>query len=70
MVDQDSNITMTPQFSRRRLLAAGSSIGLMGEQGLCDLYAPALSLRGLKVEEADAEQAVIAGLTSLYAARA
>ena len=42
----------------------------MGEQGLCDLYAPALSLRGLKVEEADAEQAVIAGLTSLYAARA
>jgi 2-dehydro-3-deoxygalactonokinase len=51
-------------------LAKGSSIGLMGERGLCDLYAPALSLRGLKVEEVDAEQAVIAGLTSLYGARA
>jgi 2-dehydro-3-deoxygalactonokinase len=50
-------------------LAKGSSIGLMGERGLCDLYAPALSLRGLKPLEADAEQAVIAGLTSLYGAR-
>jgi 2-dehydro-3-deoxygalactonokinase len=50
-------------------LAAGSSIGLMGERGLCDLYAPALSLRGLTVEEADAEQAVIAGLASLMGAR-
>jgi 2-dehydro-3-deoxygalactonokinase len=50
-------------------LAAGSSIGLMGERGLCDLYAPALAHRGLRVAEVDAEQAVIAGLTSLYGAR-
>ncbi len=50
-------------------LAAGSTIGLMGERSLCDLYAPALSLRGLRVEETDADQAVVAGLTSLYAAR-
>jgi len=50
-------------------LARGSSIGLMGERGLCDLYAPALSLRGLTVEEIDGEQAVIAGLTSLMGAR-
>ena len=50
-------------------LAEGSSIGLMGERALCDLYAPALSLRGLKVEEIEAEQAVIAGLTSLMGAR-
>lgn len=49
-------------------LAEGSSIGLMGERGLCDLYAPALSLRGLMVEEADADQAVVAGLVSLYGA--
>jgi 2-dehydro-3-deoxygalactonokinase len=49
-------------------LAAGSTIGLMGERSLCDLYGPALALRGLTVEEADAEQAVIAGLTSLYGA--
>jgi 2-dehydro-3-deoxygalactonokinase len=51
-------------------LAKGSSIGLMGERGLCDLYAPALSLRGLNAQEVDAEEAVIAGLTSLYGARA
>jgi 2-dehydro-3-deoxygalactonokinase len=50
-------------------LAAGSSIGLMGERNLCDLYGPALARQGLKVEEVDAEQAVIAGLTSLYGAR-
>jgi 2-dehydro-3-deoxygalactonokinase len=50
-------------------LGKGSSIGLMGERSLCDLYFPALSLRGLNVEEVDAEQAVIAGLTSLYGAR-
>jgi len=50
-------------------LTEGSSIGLMGERSLCDLYAPALSLRGLTVEEADADQAVIAGLTSLMGAR-
>ncbi|MGZ3399285.1 MAG: 2-dehydro-3-deoxygalactonokinase [Caulobacteraceae bacterium] len=50
-------------------LREGSSIGLMGEQGLCELYAPALSLRGLTVEQADGEQAVIAGLASLYEAR-
>jgi 2-dehydro-3-deoxygalactonokinase len=46
-------------------LTKGSSIGLMGERSLCDLYGPALTLRGLTVEEADAEQAVIAGLASL-----
>jgi len=51
-------------------LAEGSSIGLMGERSLCDLYAPALSLRGLVVEEADADQAVVAGLVSLMGARA
>ena len=50
-------------------LAKGSSIGLMGEPRLCELYAPALSLRGLKVQEVDAEQAMVAGLTSLYGAR-
>jgi 2-dehydro-3-deoxygalactonokinase len=50
-------------------LRPGSSIGLMGERGLCDLYAPALSLQGLAVEESDAEQAVIAGLASLNGAR-
>jgi 2-dehydro-3-deoxygalactonokinase len=50
-------------------LAAGSSIGLMGERSLCDLYGPALALRGLTVAEADAEQAVIAGLASLYEAK-
>ena len=50
-------------------LAKGSSIGLMGEPGLCELYAPALSLRGLKAQEVDAEQAMVAGLTSLYGAR-
>jgi 2-dehydro-3-deoxygalactonokinase len=49
-------------------LHEGSSIGLMGERSLCDLYAPALSRKGLVVEEADAEQAVVAGLASLYAA--
>ena len=51
-------------------LGAGSSIGLMGEQSLCDLYAPALARQGLKVEQADAGQAVIAGLVSLNGARA
>lgn len=50
-------------------LAEGSSIGLMGDPSLCDLYAPALSLRGLTVEEVDGEQAVIAGLASLMNAR-
>jgi 2-dehydro-3-deoxygalactonokinase len=50
-------------------LHPGSTIGLMGEPGLCDLYGPALAFRGLTVEQADAEQAVVAGLASLYAAR-
>ena len=49
-------------------LAEGSSIGLMGERSLCDLYAPALGFHGLQAEEADAEQAVVAGLASLYGA--
>jgi 2-keto-3-deoxy-galactonokinase len=40
----------------------------MGERSLCDLYAPALALHGLQAEEADAEQAVVAGLASLYGA--
>jgi 2-dehydro-3-deoxygalactonokinase len=47
-------------------LEAGSTIGLMGEPGLCDLYGPALENRGLNVEVADGEAAVIAGLMSLY----
>ena len=47
-------------------LREGSSIGLMGEDALCDLYRPALASRGLRVEQAEAEQAVIAGLTALY----
>ncbi|HEY4030492.1 MAG TPA: 2-dehydro-3-deoxygalactonokinase [Caulobacteraceae bacterium] len=50
-------------------LDRGSTIGLMGERSLCDLYAPALSLRGLTTLEVDAEQAVIAGLASLNGAR-
>jgi 2-dehydro-3-deoxygalactonokinase len=50
-------------------LQPGSSIGLMGEQVLCDLYAPALVHRGLVVEQADAEQAVVAGLASLNGVR-
>ena len=50
-------------------LQEGSVVGLMGEKALCDLYAPALEGRGLKVELADGEQAVIAGLTALYGAR-
>jgi 2-dehydro-3-deoxygalactonokinase len=49
-------------------LAEGSTIGLMGEDALCDLYGPALAGRGLKVELADAEQAVVAGLTALHSA--
>ncbi len=47
-------------------LGPGSSVGLMGERVLCDLYAPALSHRGLTTHEVDAEQAVVAGLMSLY----
>jgi 2-dehydro-3-deoxygalactonokinase len=43
----------------------GAAIGLMGEPALCDLYAPALAARGLRVDLADAEQAVIAGLIRL-----
>lgn len=46
-------------------LKAGSNIGLMGEPGLCDLYGPALAARGLEVEPAEAEEAVIAGLVAL-----
>ena len=47
-------------------LKDGSTIGLMGEQALCDLYGPALSARGLEVELAEAEEAVIAGLVALH----
>jgi 2-dehydro-3-deoxygalactonokinase len=47
-------------------LKDGSTIGLMGEEALCDLYGPALASRGLKVELAEAEEAVIAGLVALY----
>jgi 2-dehydro-3-deoxygalactonokinase len=50
-------------------LKRGSTIGLMGEHALCDLYGPALSARGLKVEMAEAEEAVIAGLVALNGAR-
>lgn len=49
-------------------LGPGSTIGLMGEAALCDLYGPALSAQGLNVELADGEQAVVAGLTALHAA--
>jgi 2-dehydro-3-deoxygalactonokinase len=51
-------------------LAPGSTIGLMGEKGLCELYGPALAAQGLKVEETDGEAAVIAGLLSLHRERA
>jgi 2-dehydro-3-deoxygalactonokinase len=47
-------------------LHRGSTVGLMGEGTLCDLYDPALEAEGLKVELADAEQAVIAGLVALH----
>jgi len=50
-------------------LKRGSTVGLMGDTHLCALYGPALTARGLKVELADAEQAVIAGLTALHGAR-
>jgi 2-dehydro-3-deoxygalactonokinase len=46
-------------------LSSGSTIGLMGEPALCALYGPALEARGLKVESADGEAAVIAGLSLL-----
>jgi 2-dehydro-3-deoxygalactonokinase len=49
-------------------LHRGSTVGLMGEDALCDLYDPALEAQVLKVELADAEQAVIAGLVALYGA--
>lgn len=47
-------------------LREGSTVGLMGEAALCDLYGPALRARGLKVELAEAEQAVIQGLVALH----
>ena len=50
-------------------LQGGSTIGLMGEDALCDLYGPALTAQGLKVELAQAEQAVVAGLTALHSSR-
>jgi 2-dehydro-3-deoxygalactonokinase len=46
-------------------LEPGSTIGLMGEPELCQLYEPALKAQGLSVEQADAEQAVVAGLRRL-----
>ncbi len=46
-------------------LGAGSTVGLMGEPALCDLYRPALEGRGLQVDVADGEQAVVAGLMIL-----
>lgn len=46
-----------------------SAIGLMGEQALCDLYAPALKGVGLDVQIADGEAAVIAGLSWLHSVR-
>ncbi len=51
-------------------LEPGAAVGLMGEPALCDLYAPALAARGLKVELADGEAAVIAGLTAIRRAGA
>jgi 2-dehydro-3-deoxygalactonokinase len=50
-------------------LAQGGAIGLMGEPALCDLYRPALEGVGLKVEDADGEAAVIAGLAWLQSVR-
>jgi 2-dehydro-3-deoxygalactonokinase len=46
-------------------LASGDSIGLMGEPALCALYEPALRVQELKVESADGEAAVTAGLALL-----
>ena len=46
-------------------LAPGATIGLMGEPGLCALYEPALIGQGFKVESADGEGAVTAGLSLL-----
>jgi 2-dehydro-3-deoxygalactonokinase len=57
------------RLPQRLGLSQGSTIGLMGEEALCDLYGPALKRRGLTVDLADAEQAVIAGLTALNGAR-
>ena len=47
-------------------LQRGATVGLMGEPALCALYGPALEARGLEVEPADGEAAVIAGLAWLH----
>ncbi len=46
-------------------LKPGATVGLMGEPSLLGLYEPALRARGLVVEQADGEAAVIAALTLL-----
>jgi 2-dehydro-3-deoxygalactonokinase len=55
----------TASLPRLLGLQPGATINLMGESALCRLYEPALAARGFKVDRADAEQAVIAGLTAL-----
>jgi 2-dehydro-3-deoxygalactonokinase len=47
-------------------LSVGAEVWLMGEPGLVALYRQALRGRGLIVEEADGERAVVAGLTALW----
>ena len=51
-------------------LSIGAVVSLMGEPALCDLYRQGLRQQGLIVEETDGEQAVIAGLTSLWREKA
>lgn len=51
-------------------LSVGAAVSLMGEPALCDLYRQALRGRGLIVDEADGERAVIAGLASLWTEKA
>ncbi len=58
------------RLPQRLGLEPGSSIGLMGEPALCDLYGQALTARGFDIEQADGDAAVIAGLAWLQTARA
>jgi 2-dehydro-3-deoxygalactonokinase len=51
-------------------LSVGAVVWLMGEPQLCVLYRQALKQQGLIVEEADGEQAVIAGLSALWREKA
>jgi len=60
----------TSRLPRLLGLASGDSIGLMGESALCALYESALRVQGLKIESADGEAAVTAGLALLRRAGA